>query len=138
MPSALNNKTIYPLYIQINNLKGKLTLRQTSTIIEQTPNSVSQCVISLTWSTTLIIASIKESLLPLRPRSVPNWDVAIIIAAALLNPEITGMLTNSKRNPKWSSPISRITQPDMKHMNTWKRDHTNCTSFKEIVVEFVL
>lgn len=101
-------------------MKRNLTLRQTSRIMEQNPNKGSQKVILSKWLTTLAIASMNESLLPLKPSKVPNWDVPIIMAAALVNPDITGMLTNSTRNPKWSSPIRNITQPVRKHKSTWE------------------
>ena len=72
------------------------------------------------WSTTLATASTNESLLPFRPSNVPSWDVPIMRAAALVNPEITGMLTNSTRNPRCSSPMNVITQPVRKQRSTWE------------------
>lgn len=131
-----NKKYIYvynilKAYIKIVK-KNNLTLRQTSKIIEQTPNIGSQKVISFTWLTTLVTASIKESLLPLKPSNVPNWDVPIIIAAALVNPEITGMLTNCTRNPKRNNPINVITQPVRKHRSTWESKRFACCNFRKL------
>lgn len=62
----------------------------------------------------------KESLLPLIPRRVPNCEAAMMIAAAFEKPQITGMLIKSTRKPSWNIPIAVIMHPDKKDMSTCK------------------
>lgn len=87
-------------------------------MIQLTPSTVSHNFILLICLTTLRIESKKVSVLPSIPKSVCSCDAAIIIAAAFVKPQITGILTKSSIKPTWRIPIAVIIEPERKHRRT--------------------
>lgn len=79
----------------------------------------------------------KESLLPLIPRSVPNCEAAMMIAAAFEKPQITGMLIKSTRKPSCNIPIAVIMHPDKKDIRTCKTNYNVNIIYKTCYNDFL-
>lgn len=110
------------------------TFKRTSIIIEVMPRTESQSLIFKKFLKNFCIASIKESLRPLMPKSVLNCDDAIVMAAALVKPNITGMLMKSIKKPKCNTPIAVIRHPLRKHSRTyWKFKNSLLHEFPKIL-----
>lgn len=84
--------------VVIRNTKN-LTLSATSIMIVETPNTTSHSSVSCIFSTVLTQESRKAFVLPPRPRSPLSCDDAIVIAAADVNPDVTGIDIKSTKNP---------------------------------------
>ena len=68
--------------------------------MEINPKTVSHNFISFMPLNNLIKESMKELLLPVRPKIGLSCELAIVIAAALVKPHITGILIKSIRTPR--------------------------------------
>lgn len=86
-PNILYSKNIY------------LALKIAKTMIVQIPKIVSWYLIAFKFEKTCSTESRKPSVLPGIPKSCLNCDEAILIAAAEVNPVITGREMKSKRKP---------------------------------------
>jgi len=95
---ALNETNNVPK-LRTRNLAKLYTFNRTNTTIVPMPSSVSSYRICLRFLKMAITASKKFSLLPEMPSSDLNWEDAMLIAAAEVNPVITGSDIKSSKKP---------------------------------------